>query len=65
MGKKLVAARPLSAGTVLTADDVAMKSPGDALFPFHLDDLVGRQLAVDLDEDEALTFDHLSEQHTP
>ena len=65
MGKKLVAARPLPAGTVLTPDDLAMKSPGDALFPFHLDDLVGRQLAVDLDEDDALTFDHLSEQHTP
>jgi N-acetylneuraminate synthase/sialic acid synthase len=63
MGKKLVAARPLSAGTVLDAADIAMKSPGDALFPYHLDDLVGRRLAVDVDEDDALTFDHFAEQH--
>jgi N-acetylneuraminate synthase/sialic acid synthase len=65
MGKKLVAARPLAAGTVLTVDDIAMKSPGDALFPYHLDDLLGRRLTVDLDEDEALTFDHVGGPTSP
>ncbi|MDQ1620850.1 MAG: hypothetical protein QOE19_3419, partial [Actinomycetota bacterium] len=49
-------------GTVLTAADITMKSPGDALFPYHLDDLLGRRLQVDVGEDEAFSFDQLAEQ---
>jgi N-acetylneuraminate synthase/sialic acid synthase len=42
MGKTLVAARPLAAGTVLTAADVAMKSPGGAgLAPHHWYEVIG------------------------
>jgi N-acetylneuraminate synthase/sialic acid synthase len=59
MGKKLVASRDLAAGTVLSQEDIAMKSPGDALFPYHLDDIVGRTLVTGLAEDEAITFDHV------
>jgi N-acetylneuraminate synthase/sialic acid synthase len=62
MGKKLVASRDLPAGTVLAPADIAMKSPGDALFPYHLDELVGRRLQTDVGEDEAFSFDHLVEQ---
>jgi N-acetylneuraminate synthase len=59
MGKKLVASRDLAAGTVLTRSEILMKSPGDALFPYHLEDLLGRELAVDLVADQAFSFDHL------
>ena len=55
MGKKLVAARDLSAGHVLAADDIAIKSPADAgLPPYELDRLVGMQLRRALRPDETL-----------
>jgi N-acetylneuraminate synthase/sialic acid synthase len=57
MGKKLVAARPLGAGHVLAECDIAMKSPGDGLPPYHLDDLLGKTLTRALAEDDPLSFD--------
>jgi len=58
MGKQLVAARDLAAGHVLTADDVAAKSPADGgLPPYELDRLVGLRLERALRADEPLTFD--------
>lgn len=57
MGKKLVAARALPQGHVLTVDDLAMKSPGDGLFPYHRDALVGRCLLAPLAQDDALSYD--------
>ena len=60
MGKKLVAARDLAAGHVLSADDIAIKSPADGgLPPYELDHLVGRRLARALKADEIVTFDAL------
>jgi N-acetylneuraminate synthase len=44
LAKSLVAARPLSSGTVLTADDVAVKSPGRGLQPNAMPSLLGRTL---------------------
>jgi len=44
MAKKLVAARDLAAGHVLSEDDIAAKSPGDGLPPYELDRLIGRRL---------------------
>src|ERR687885_2051348 len=45
MGKKLVAARDLDAGHVLTEDDVAIKSPADGgLPPYELERLLGLRL---------------------
>jgi sialic acid synthase len=61
MAKKLVAARDLPAGHTLTADDLAMKSPGDGLPPYELDRLVGRTLRHPVGEDTALTFELLEE----
>ena len=61
MAKKLVAARDLPAGHTLTADDIALKSPGDGLPPYELDRLVGRTLRHPVREDTALTFELLEE----
>jgi sialic acid synthase len=61
MAKKLVAARDLPAGHRLTADDVALKSPGDGLPPYELDRLVGRTLRHPVREDTSLTFELLEE----
>jgi sialic acid synthase len=62
MGKKLVAARDLPAGHILTRDDVALKSPGDGLPPYELDRVVGRRLRHPVVEDAALTFELLEAQ---
>src|SRR6266511_1781266 len=58
MGKKLVAARDLELGHVLTADDIAIKSPADGgLLPYELDRLVGRRLRRPVVFEDFVTFD--------
>jgi sialic acid synthase len=58
MGKKLVAARDLELGHVLSADDIAIKSPADGgLPPYELDRLVGRRLRRPVAFEDFLTFD--------
>ena len=52
LGKSLVAARPLNAGTLLNAEDIKIRSPGQGLSPQKLPQLLGRKLARDMrDED--------------
>ena len=58
MGKKLVAARELELGHVLTAADLAIKSPADGgLPPYELDRLVGRRLRRPIACEDFVTFD--------
>jgi sialic acid synthase len=58
MGKKLVAARELELGHVLTAADLAIKSPADGgLPPYELDRLVGRRLRRPIAVEDFVTFD--------
>ena len=59
MGKKLVAARDLPAGHRLSAEDVALKSPGDGLPPYELDRLVGARLRESLTKDSTITLEML------
>ena len=61
MGKKLVGATTLPAGHVLRREDLALKSPGDGMPPYELDNVIGRTLRQPLAEDSALTFEHLEE----
>lgn len=60
MGKKLVAARDISAGHTLSAEDVAIKSPGDGLPPFELDNILGLSTVRAVAADESLTLENLS-----
>lgn len=60
MGKKLVAARGLEAGHVLTREDVAIKSPNDGLPPYALDSVLGRRLLRSLEADENLRLEDLA-----
>ena len=62
MGKKLVASRPLAAGTVLALEDIAIKSPGDGLPPFELDAVVGRRLRAALRPDDNIAFELLDDR---
>jgi N-acetylneuraminate synthase/sialic acid synthase len=59
MGKKLVASHSLPAGHVLTAEDVAIKSPGDGLAPYELNRVLGKMLRKPLEIDEDITFELL------
>jgi sialic acid synthase len=61
MGKKIVAARDLSAGHVLRREDLALKSPGDGLPPYEMERLVGRTLRHPVGEEMTLTFELLEE----
>jgi len=59
MSKKLVAAKDLPAGKILTESDIAMKSPGDGLPPYELERVLGKKLCRALKEDENITFEVL------
>jgi sialic acid synthase len=57
MGKKLVAARELPEGHVITAQDIAIKSPADGgLPPYELDRIVGMRVSRALGVDENVTL---------
>lgn len=59
MAKKIVAARDLSAGHRIEIGDLAYKSPGDGLPPYQDALLLGKALKRAVQEDEALTLDHV------
>lgn len=59
--KSPVTVRPLEAGHLLTATDVALKKPGDGLPPDSLPELVGRTLARSLPADHQLRMSDLVE----
>jgi len=54
-----VASKDLAAGTILENDDVAIKSPGDGLPPYELDNIIGKKLLKDLREEENFSKDIL------
>ena len=62
MAKKLVAARNLPAGHVLTAADIAIRSPNDGLPPYELARVIGKVTARTLQEDENIAFADLREK---
>jgi len=57
--KSVVAAKPLSAGAVLTVDDLASKKPGTGIPGARLPELAGRRLRRAVAVDELLTEDDL------
>ena len=52
LSKSLVAAMPLSKGTVLKPEHVQVRSPGQGLSPQHYEQLLGRTLHHDLNEED-------------
>jgi sialic acid synthase len=59
MGKKLVAAKDLDEGSVISREDIAIKSPGDGLPPYELENLIGKTLVKELKEDDNFSFDFI------
>ena len=62
MAKKLVAARNLPAGHVLSAADIAIRSPNDGVAPYELARVIGKVTARALREDENISFADLREK---
>lgn len=56
MGKKLVVAHDLPANHTLTNEDIAIKSPGDGLPPYELEDIVGKVTLRALKEDGNISY---------
>jgi sialic acid synthase SpsE/sugar phosphate isomerase/epimerase len=52
LGKSLVAAMPLSKGTVLSAEHIKVRSPGQGLSPQRYEALLGRSLRHDMGEED-------------
>ncbi len=61
-GKRVVAARDLAAGTVLSEADLALKKPGDGLPPDRLHTLLGTRLVRDLSRNEPLSRKDLADE---
>ena len=60
MRKKLVAAQDLPAGTVLTRASIAIRSPGDGLEPYRLNDVIGMVTKRPLTADENIDLRDLA-----
>lgn len=59
MGKKLVAARDLEEGHLLTNDDIVLQSPGDGLPPYELANVVGKVLMTGISSETPITWELL------
>ena len=64
LGKKLVAARDLPMGHVLTAEDIAIKSPNDGLPPYERDNIVGRATLTAFKADQNLSWETLADRRS-
>jgi len=61
MAKALYAASDMQAGSMLTIEGVAFKSPGDkGLAPYNLDSYLGKTLTRNIREDEPFTAEHFA-----
>jgi N-acetylneuraminate synthase len=58
LGKSLIAARDLPAGTVVDRGHVEIRSPGQGLSPKQLNDILGKTLSVDLKRHDFIYLDH-------
>ncbi|MDD5450326.1 MAG: N-acetylneuraminate synthase family protein [Desulfovibrionales bacterium] len=58
-GKSLVAKHDISAGSLLTRDDVVSKRPGTGIPPSQIEQVVGRKIKVNIRRDNVIKFEDL------
>lgn len=58
--RSVVTTKNLKTGHILSVDDLTSKRPGTGIPPNLLDQLIGRKLIVDLEEDMLLKWDHIN-----
>jgi sialic acid synthase SpsE len=57
--RSLVAARAIPAGTKIEREMITTKRPGYGIRPKHLDTVIGRTAAIDIEEDDILMWEML------
>jgi N-acetylneuraminate synthase len=58
--RSIVVDRPLTAGHVLAETDITCKRPGHGVSPLFWDEVIGRRIVRDLDEDHVLRWEDLA-----
>ena len=58
--RSIVLTRDVSARATLEERDLSAKRPGSGISPLHWDEVIGRRLARDLEEDTVLRWEHLA-----
>ena len=58
--KSIVITRDMKSGEYITTSDIAIKRPGYGIQPKYYEQIQGRNVCTDLDEDTVLTWEHLS-----
>ena len=59
MGKGIYSSRPLPASTVITWDDVCLKTPANGIAPYMLKDIIGKKVKKDLNEEASISIENL------
>jgi len=59
MGKGIYASKPLSAGTIITMDEISFKTPANGTPPYMVDKILGKRLKVDLAEELPISMEYL------
>ena len=59
MGKSLYAAKKLKKGTVLKKSDIVIKVPAGNIPPYELENILGKELKLDIKEEDPILFEHL------
>ena len=59
MGKGIYAAKVLTAGTVVTMDEVCFKTPANGTPPYMINKMIGKKLTTDLEEEAPITLECL------
>lgn len=58
--KSIVLNRSIPAGELITAGDIAVKRPGNGIYPKHFDAIIGRRVLRDLEADAVLQWSDLA-----
>ena len=56
---KIVAAKTIEAGSIITRNDIAIKSPGDGLAPYNLNYIIGKNATKTFIKDEDIDLIHI------
>jgi N-acetylneuraminate synthase/sialic acid synthase len=59
MGKGIYTSRNLKAGTIISWDDISLKTPTNGVPAYMVDKMIGKKLKIDIDEEAALSFEIL------
>jgi N-acetylneuraminate synthase/sialic acid synthase len=60
MGKGVYASRSLTAGQILAWDDISLKTPTNGTPPYKVQEMLGKKLRVDIEEESPISLDMLA-----